>query len=335
MRNSRTILGMAVLAAIACSNVWAQRPRELEPREAMEDVGAASASHEEVDPLAIEFEWLSALRMHTNGNLLACDRDANVIRVIDPAGKLAASIELDFGPEAIDVADDETIYCGGGGRLAKINAAGKVLLTAEIPDPPRPPEQQPRRYAWEPHRVSGIAAGSKALFVAFGEGGHRSSKSKLLRFDLDLKNPKQIADGLRGCCQRCDVATRDDVFYVAENTAHRVVRFDSDGEVLGNWGQQSRTELGSFGSCCNPMNLCFGPDGVLYTSESGMARVKRYTADGKFLGLVGYVGTERFSQASGLAASCSNIAIAVADGGDRIYVMDYTSGRIRVLQKKS
>jgi len=329
MRIFRVMLGIAVLTAIACSDIWAQ-----EPGESMEDLAAASASHEEVDPLSIEFKRLSALRMHTDGNLLACDRDANVIRVIDPAGKLVSSIELDFGPEAIDVADDGTIYCGGGGRLAKISAAGKVLRTAQIPDPPATPEQQRRRYASEPHRVSGIAAGGKAVFVAFGEGGHRSSKSKLLRFDLELSHPKQIADDLRGCCQRCDVATRDDVFYVAENTAHRVVRFDSNGEVLGKWGQQSRTDLAGFGSCCNPMNLCFGPDGVLYTSESGMARVKRYTAEGRFLGLVGYVGTERFRNASGLAASCSNIAIAVADNGDRVYVMDYTNGRIRVLQKK-
>jgi hypothetical protein len=329
MRNFRVMLGIAALTAIACSDIWAQGPGE-----SMEDLAAASASHEEVDPIPIEFERLSALRMHTDGNLLACDRDANVIRVIDPAGKLVASIQLDFGPEAIDVAADGTIYCGGGGRLAKMNAAGKVLLTAQIPDRPRTPEQQRRRYASEPHRVSGIAAGSEALFVAFGEGGHRSSKSKLLRFDLELNNPKQIAEDLRGCCQRCDVTTRDDVFYVAENTAHRIVRFDSDGEILGNWGQKSRTDLEGFGSCCNPMNLCFGPDGVLYTSESGMARVKRYTAEGEFLGLVGYVGTERFRNASGLAASCSNIAIAVADDGDRIYVMDYTNGRIRVLQKK-
>jgi len=323
------MLAVALLTTIAYPNAWAQSPGD-----SMEDVGAENASHEEVDPISVEFKRLSALRMHTDGNLLACDRDANVIRVIDPTGKLVDSIELEFGPEAIDVADDGTIYCGGSGQLAKINAEGKVLRTAKIPDAPRTPEQQPRRYGSEPHRVSGLAAGSDALFVAFGEGGHRSSKSKLFRFDLELNNPRQIADNLRGCCQRCDVSTRDGVFFVAENTAHRVVRFDSEGNRLDNWGQQSRTELEGFGSCCNPMNLCFGSDGVLYTSESGMARVKRYTPDGQFLGLVGYVGTERFRNASGLAASCSNIAIAVADGGDRIYVMDYTNNRIRVLQKK-
>jgi len=329
MKNLLAILTVVVLTAITCSNAWAQ-----ESDDSMEDLASEIASHEEVDPISVEFKRLSALRMHTDGNLLACDRDANVIRVIDPAGKLVASIELDFGPEAIDVADDGTIYCGGGGQLAKMNADGKVLLTAKIPDPPQTPEQQPRRYASEPHRVSGIAAGTEALFVAFGEGGHQSSKSKLFRFDLELNNPKQIAEDLRGCCQRCDVSTRDGIFFVAENTAHRVVRFDSDGKMLDNWGQQSRTDLEGFGSCCNPMNLCFGSDGVLYTSESGVARVKRYTAEGKFLGLVGYVGTERFRDASSLAASCSNIAIAVTAAGDRIYVMDYTNSRIRVLQKK-
>ena len=64
-----------------------------------------------------------------------------------------------------------------------------------------------------------------------------------------------------------------------------------------------------------------------------MARVKRYSTDGKYLGLIGYVGTERFNRAGGLASSCSNIAIAVAPDGGKIYVMDYKENLIRVLQK--
>ena len=70
------------------------------------------------------------------------------------------------------------------------------------------------------------------------------------------------------------------------------------------------------------MNLCFDAGGLLYTSESGMGRVKRYTSDGKFVDLVGYVGTDRFWNRSGLASSCSNIAIAATPDGERVYVMD-------------
>jgi len=185
-----------------------------------------------------------------------------------------------------------------------------------------------------PNRVSGIAASDTDVFVAFGTGWSTGSKSKLFRLDRELENPKLLAEGLRGCCQRCDIATRNGTLYLAENAVHRVVQYDREGKVLGKWGQRSRTSLEGFGACCNPMNLCFGADGTLYTSESGVGRVKRYTADGKFIGLVGYVGTTRFSRASGLAASCSNIAIAVTPDGSRVYVMDYKARKIRVLEKK-
>ena len=104
--------------------------------------------------------------------------------------------------------------------------------------------------------------------------------------------------------------------------------------MLGKWGERSRTDVKGFGACCNPMNLAFDAAGTLYTAESGLARVKRYSVDGEYLGLVGYVGTERFTRAGGLAASCSNIAIAVTPSGSRVYVMDYKNNLIRVLKKK-
>jgi hypothetical protein len=127
---------------------------------------------------------------------------------------------------------------------------------------------------------------------------------------------------------------KDGVLYVAENARHRVVRFDRDGEVLSTWGRRARTNVAEFGSCCNPMNLCFGPGGVLYTAESGLGRVKRYTPEGKFLGLVGYVGVTRFTRAGRLAASCSNIAIAVNKDGSRVFVQDLKKNIIRVLAKQ-
>jgi hypothetical protein len=149
-----------------------------------------------------------------------------------------------------------------------------------------------------------------------------------------LKEPVLLAEGLRGCCQRCDIVFRDDVLYLAENSAHRVVRYDRDGNVLSKWGERRRGDLEGFGACCNPMNLCFDTEGTLYTSESGLGRVKRYATDGEFQGLVGYVDTSRFIHGSSLAASCSNIAIAVTRDTGRVYVMDYQNSQIRILQRK-
>jgi sugar lactone lactonase YvrE len=149
-----------------------------------------------------------------------------------------------------------------------------------------------------------------------------------------LENPVILAEGLRGCCQHCDIIFRDGILYLAENAAFRVVRCDADGNVLTKWGSKGRGELERFGSCCNPMNLAFDADGVLYTGESGMGRVKRYTTEGQFLGLVGYLDTERFNRGSRLAAACCYFPLAVTPDGGRVYVADVKDNVIRVLDRK-
>jgi hypothetical protein len=297
------------------------------------DVAAESASHREVEPLAVSFKSLSALRVDQQGHLLACDEEAHEIKVVDPTGKQIAVIDPGVAPEALAVAADGTIYCGGQGQVVKLDGSGKVLATAKIPEDAGPQVSEPRRATETRLRLSGIAASDQDVFIAFGIGWHLSAKAKLFRFDRDLGQPRMLAEGLRGCCQRCDIVTGGGVVYLAENAAHRVVLYDREGEVLGKWGQRSRHELEGFGSCCNPMNLWLAGD-VIYTAESGLGRVKRYTTDGKLLGLVGYVGVDRFQNASQLAASCSNMALAVTHGGDRVYLVDVKHNRIRVLVKK-
>ena len=88
------------------------------------DEGADTASHVELEPLAVKFETLSALRLHPDGNLLASDAKAKQIKVIGPDGKVARTIVLPFGPESINVATDGTIYCGGEGGRGRFPGAG-------------------------------------------------------------------------------------------------------------------------------------------------------------------------------------------------------------------
>jgi len=328
-------LSTVMLAACAVSFALADEP---EIDLAGVDPGTETASHREIKPLDVVFERLTALRLHPSGNLLACDGDARRIKVIDTSGKVACTIDLEFQPEAIDVAADGTIYCGGQGRLAKLDAKGQVLRQIDLPrkdgTPGEEKKEESGRLAGRENRVSGIAVTGRDVFLAYGAGWSLRSKSKLFRLDRDLDNLTLIAEGLRGCCQRCDITACDGTIYVAENARYRVVAFDREGEELGHWGGKGRKELDRFGSCCNPMNLDFDAKGILYTAESGLGRVKTYTADGEFLGLVGYIDVERFERAGRLAASCSNIAIAATPDAHRVYVMDYTANLIRVLEKK-
>jgi sugar lactone lactonase YvrE len=279
-------------------------------------------SHREIESIGAGFENLTTFCMDAYEDLLACDAKAKQIRKLTPAGKTLATWNLEFAPWAIHTCPDGTIYTAGPGIVAKLDKTGKVLKTATLDD-----NNSSKRKA----KPSGITANEKDVFVCVGSGWSLRSRSSIVRFDHDLGQPKTIAKDLRGCCQRLDIVAKDDVLYVAENTRYRVLRCDRQGEILSKWGNRDRKNIEGFGSCCNPMNLCFGPEGELYTAESGLGRIKRYTPDGEFLGLIGHVGVERFKRAGRLAASCSNITIAVNEDASRIYVLDFKKNMIRVL----
>ncbi|MHC4716447.1 MAG: NHL repeat-containing protein [Planctomycetota bacterium] len=282
------------------------------------------ATHKEVRVIGrtdeTRFGRLATICLAADGKLLAADSSRRQIKVFSAEGKLLKTWKPPLAPSALHAAADGTVYVGGTGKLAKLDAAGKVLKTVSHEEGGFPRS-----------KVSGLTLAGKDLFASFGRGWSLRSTAVIVRFDADLGAAKTIATGLRGCCQRLDLVSRDGVLYVAENTRHRVVRYDREGKVLSKWGRRDRKKVDGFGSCCNPMNLCFGPGGVLYTAESGLGRIKRYTADGKFLGLVGYVELPRSQRAGRLAASCSNIAVAVSRDGSRVYVQDYKGNVIRVL----
>lgn len=292
-----------------------------------EDIDANKATHKEVESLGMtpetEMKRLGSLTLSNEGNLLAGDLARKLIKVISPDGKLIATWRLQLTPYVIHQSADGAIYVGGKGEVAKLDKSGTLLkqVKAEAGGFPN-------------SKVSGLTTSGNDLFVAFGSRGTLRSRSTLFRLTHDIEDGKVIVEGLRGCCQRLDITAKDGVLYIAENARHRVVKYDREGKLLGKWGARSRKEIEGFGSCCNPMNVGFGPDGVFYTAEAGLGRIKRYSPDGKYLGLVGYIGVARFTRASRLSVACSNIAFAVNKDGSRIYVMDYKNSFIRVLVKK-
>jgi hypothetical protein len=287
-----------------------------------------STTHEEVGSIGStqddRFENLVTFCMNGQGDLLACDAAAQEVRKLDPAGETLARWKLDFAPLAVHACPDGTSYVAGQGVIAKLDPAGAVGQTARAPD-----------LGFPNGKPSGITATDKEVFLCVGVGWSLRSRSSVVRFDRDLRTATTILEGLAGCCQRLDIVASSGELYIAENARYRVVHCDREGTILARWGQQDRLSVEGFGSCCNPMNLCFGPDGALYTAESGLGRVKRYTPDGKFLGLVGSVGVDRFSRAGRFAASCSNIAIAVNKDASRVYVLDFKNNLIRILARKA
>ena len=329
------------------------------------------------------------------------------IRVISPEGKLLKTLGLDFGPSAINVDDEGTIYVAGNGRVAKLNAEGEVLAAADAPQVaklgPLPPLPEPKeeseeseeeekareakiaeanakyqeaikvyqearsamttakdaeakkaaeadyqkalaelgtlsrelyamrqtpemaamqaRYsAMRKRNVTGIAASGEDVFVAVPMVS--SYGYAVWRMDADLENPVKIVDGLRGCCGQMDIQAHDGVLYVAENSRSRVVGYDRDGRKVVAFGRRDRKSVEGFGSCCNPMNIRFGPEGEVYTSEASLGRIKRFSTEGEFLGLVG---------TAEIIPGCKHVAIDVSKDGKQVYMLDITRSQVVVL----
>jgi hypothetical protein len=122
-----------------------------------------------------------------------------------------------------------------------------------------------------------------------------------------------------------DVQAHGDDVWVAENSRHSVVHYSKEGKKLGQFGSRERESSGaSFGGCCNPMNLCFLPDGNLLTSESE-GKVKCFTPEGKYVGLAGSVA---------VSGGCKNVAIGSSHDGKYIYFYDLGGSQIIILAKQ-
>jgi hypothetical protein len=195
------------------------------------------------------------------------------------------------------------------GEIAKQNPAAE--LTEEQID------AQVKASLAQTIKVSSISATEDEVYLAT-----RSAVGygfQIWKCDSQFDNAKSIVSELRGCCGQMDVKANANGVYVAENARHRVCRYDRDGTLVTAWGESARSGLEGFGSCCNPMNVAFGPDDVVYTAEDNTGRIKRYSPDGKLLSWVGNVD---------LVPGCKNCSIAVNADGSQVYMLDITRNHI-------
>jgi hypothetical protein len=169
--------------------------------------------------------------------------------------------------------------------------------------------------------VASISATEEAVFVA--TRATTGYGYDVWRTTPEFAEAEKIVTGLSGCCGQMDVQACDEGIFVAENSRHRVCRYDAKGELLGTFGKGSEGVDG-FGSCCNPMNLAFGSDGVVYTAEDSTGRIKRYKPDGTLLSVVG---------SADVVPGCKKVSIGVDSTGDRVFMLDITRNHIAVLSR--
>ena len=245
------------------------------------------------------------------------------IRVISLDGSVKAEWPMpDDGPhpKMIHACDDGTVYVAGHGKMASYDKNGKRLAMADID-----------KLSGDKSLAAGMFVSDKHVFLAVGMGNSMRATEDIYRFNRDLTEEKKIIEQQYGCCSHIDMQVMNGELLIAENSRHRVNRFDLDGKSLGRWGKRDRTGIEGFAACCNPVNIDIGPGNILYTAESGIGRIKKYTPEGEYLGVVGYVDTTEFDRGSRLAAQTCYIPIEVNKDASRVYVMDVRANLIRVL----
>ena len=130
---------------------------------------------------------------------------------------------------------------------------------------------------------------------------------------------------------------RDGLLRVANPGRLRIDTFTQDGAYEFSWGEASNGIEG-FCGCCNPAALAVLPDGGFITAEKGLMRVKHYSSDGGFLGVVAGPKELQVSMQPKVCKTpedCQPDALDVAvDNTGRVYVLDTHQARVRIFVPK-
>ncbi len=306
------------------------------------------------------------------------DYDLNAYKTIDPAlfiARQTSQIPLSIQePRSLATGPDDRIYVVGDRAIAifnsdgtpraniALNTPGHCLAVAARSDSPERLFVGMREHiellaadgtlesAWptlgDKALITSIAlaepAGQSDIFVA--DAGNRV----VLRLDrtgkllgrIGRRDQRRHIPGLIIPSPYCDVAVSPDgLLRVANTGAHHIeaYTFDGDYEQPLTWGKAS-LKIAGFCGCCNPANFALLPDGRFITAEKGIPRVKIYTADGQFQGVV--AGPETLAPTATITEETReehrlSVVDVAADSHGRVLVLDPAARQVRIFELDS
>ncbi len=175
-------------------------------------------------------------------------------------------------------------------------------------------------------RASGLAVSPTDVFVSLNSS--QGYGYDIYRLSHNLTEAKVVKKKVSGCCGQLDIQCDGTNLVIAENTNFKVATYDRNGKSVSKFGENVRSlkdddeRITAWGSCCNPMNVRCLSNGDVLVAESSIGHVKRYTADGKFLGLIG---------TAKIGGGCKHVAVAKALDRDWYFMMNTTANNISVL----
>ncbi len=254
---------------------------------------------------------------------LFCGGD-KAVKIFGKDGSLKSSFEVSELPHAIAIADDGKIFVGLKSFIEIHDASGKLISKSES--------------FGEKIYVTSLALSSAALFVA--DAGNR----EIIRCDLTGKAISRFGKknednpGFAIPSAYFDLSLGSDGLLWTTNTGrHQIEAYSTDGKFELGWGATGMA-IENFCGCCNPVHFTRLPDGRFVTSEKGLNRIKIYDAHGKFAGVV--AGADALVKDLELARrACKNCQIGfgfdvACDSQSRVFALDPATRDIRIFAPK-
>ena len=194
-------------------------------------------------------------------------------------------------------------------------------------------------------RIARLAASAAALSLAFGLAPALAQTAP--KFAIDATWPKDLPkDWITGRLGGVCTAEQDHIYVVnrrditdeekeTSTSAPSIIKFDTEGNVVGSWGDQT-TVPGSIHGCF------VDSDKNVYVAGNSDAIVQKYAPDGKLLLQIGTRG--KFNSVDGTRRGAGNNSakdqlhmpsgIVVDPGNGDIYISDgYGNRRVVVFDK--
>jgi hypothetical protein len=273
----------------------------------------------ESTPLPTGFQELRSVAIGPDGTLYAAGDQA--IRLFTPLGARTADIPLDAPPRCLAFGKNNRLYVGMDRHIETF-----------LPD-------RTRAAKWDALGdkavITSIAVGDQHIFVA--DAGNRL----VVRFDLAGKQlntigKKDTARNIPGFAIPSPYfeinLDADGLLWAANPANHRIEAYTPEGDLRSSWGQFTNT-IDGFCGCCNPIHFTRLKDGRFITSEKGLPRVKIYSAQGQFQGLV--AGPEQFPDQLNVPQAVKPCMALATDATGRVYLADASTRALRVFTPKT
>ncbi len=251
------------------------------------------------------------------------------IHVFKPSGAKLHAFGLDGEPRCLAAAGPDhafpgRLYVGMKTRVEVLDSAGKRVVVWE--------DLGPKAI------LTSIAAAEHDVFVA--DAGNRI----VLRYDpegklvgkIGQRDPDRHLRGFVIPSPYFDLAlTSDGLIRVVNPGSHRIEAFTANGDLETSWGKAGEA-VDRFCGCCNPAHIAVLPDGQFVTSEKGIPRVKIYSVEGQFVGVVAgpdtLAPTETILEETRADHKLPVFDVA-ADSRGRVLVLDPLARKVRVFEK--